>query len=46
MVASLTVPWGGGENANERGGGGYHTVWARDLYQVATAFEAMGARAA
>lgn len=46
MVASLTVPWGGGENANEQGGGGYHTVWARDLYQVATAFEAMGDRAA
>jgi len=46
MVASLTVPWGGGENANERGSGGYHTVWARDLYQVATAFDAMGDRAA
>jgi len=46
MVASLTVPWGGGENANERGGGGYHTVWARDLYQVATAFDAMGDKAA
>jgi glucoamylase len=46
MVASLTVPWGGGENANERGGGGYHTVWARDLYEVATAFDAMGDRAA
>jgi glucan 1,4-alpha-glucosidase len=46
MVASLTVPWGGGENANERGGGGYHTVWARDLYQVATAFAAIGDKAA
>ncbi|HYJ45687.1 MAG TPA: glycoside hydrolase family 15 protein, partial [Pyrinomonadaceae bacterium] len=45
-VASLSVPWGGGENANERGGGGYHTVWARDLYQVATACYAMGDRAA
>jgi glucoamylase len=42
MVASLTVPWGGGENANEPNVGGYHTVWARDLYQVATAFYAMG----
>jgi glucoamylase len=42
MIASLTVPWGGGENANEGGVGGYHLVWARDLYQVATAFEAMG----
>jgi len=42
MVASLTVPWGGGPNANEPNVGGYHTVWARDLYQVATAFYAMG----
>jgi glucan 1,4-alpha-glucosidase len=42
MVASLTVPWGGGENANEPNVGGYHTVWARDLYQVATAFLALG----
>jgi glucoamylase len=46
MVASLTVPWGGGENANEPNVGGYHTVWARDLYQVATAFYAMGDKAA
>ncbi|MDT4965440.1 MAG: glucoamylase [Acidobacteriota bacterium] len=46
MVASLTVPWGGGSNANEPNGGGYHTVWARDLYQVATAFHAMGDKAA
>ena len=42
MVASLTVPWGGGPNANEANTSGYHTVWARDLYQVATAFQAMG----
>lgn len=46
MVASLTVPWGGGPNANEPNVGGYHTVWARDLYQVATAFIALGDRAA
>jgi glucan 1,4-alpha-glucosidase len=46
MVASLTVPWGGGPNANEPGGSGYHAVWARDLYQVATAFLAMGDHAA
>lgn len=42
MIASLSVPWGGGENANEGNVGGYHLVWARDLYEVATAFEAMG----
>lgn len=46
MVASLTVPWGGGPNANEPNVGGYHTVWARDLYQVATAFYEMGDKAA
>ena len=36
MIASLSVPWGGGSNANEPNVGGYHLVWARDLYQVAT----------
>jgi glucoamylase len=46
MVASLSVPWGGGANANEPNTSGYHTVWARDLYQVATAFYAMGDKAA
>lgn len=45
-VASLSVPWGGGENANEPNVSGYHTVWSRDLYQVATAFIAMGDREA
>jgi glucoamylase len=46
MVASPSIPWGGGENANESSGSGYHAVWARDLYQVATAFYAMGDKAA
>ena len=45
-VASLTVPWGGGENANEDVGGGYHLVWARDLYHVFTAYMALGDKAA
>jgi glucan 1,4-alpha-glucosidase len=45
MIASLSVPWGGGANANEPNVGGYHLVWSRDLYQVATAFEALGDRA-
>ena len=45
MIASLSVPWGGGANANEPNVGGYHLVWSRDLYQVATAFEAFGDRA-
>jgi glucoamylase len=46
MVASLSVPWGGGANSNEPNTSGYHTVWSRDLYQVATAFYAMGDKAA
>ena len=45
MIASLSVPWGGGANANEPNVGGYHLVWARDLYQVATAFMALGDKA-
>ena len=45
-VASLTIPWGGGANANEDIGGGYHLVWSRDLYQVVTAYMALGDMAA
>ncbi|MDT5156247.1 MAG: glucoamylase [Acidobacteriota bacterium] len=45
MIASLSIPWGGGSNANEPNVGGYHLVWARDLYQVATAFYAVGDKA-
>lgn len=45
-IASLTVPWGGGENANENSVGGYHLVWSRDLYQVFTAYMALGDKAA
>jgi glucoamylase len=44
MIASPSVPWGCGPNANESTISGYHAVWARDLYQVATAFLAMGDR--
>ncbi|HEY8563024.1 MAG TPA: glycoside hydrolase family 15 protein [Pyrinomonadaceae bacterium] len=43
-IASLSVPWGGGANANENNIGGYHLIWSRDLYQVATAFMALGDR--
>jgi len=46
MVASLSVPWGGGTNANEPTTAGYHLVWPRDLYHVVTAFYAMGDKAA
>jgi glucoamylase len=46
MVASLTVPWGDRMDASKGDVGGYHLVWSRDLYHVATAFIAMGDRAA
>lgn len=39
VIASPSTPWGGGPNAT-----GYHAVWSRDLYHVATAFEALGDR--
>ncbi len=42
VIASPSTPWGGGPNANEPNTTGYHAVWARDLYHVATAYEAMG----
>jgi glucoamylase len=45
-IASLSIPWGGGVNANSGDVGGYHLVWSRDLYQVATAFMALGDKAA
>ena len=39
VIASPSTPWDGGQS-------GYHAVWARDLYHVATAFDALGDRAA
>jgi glucan 1,4-alpha-glucosidase len=45
-IASLTIPWGEAVNADNPGVGGYHLVWARDLYQVATAQLAAGDRGA
>ena len=43
--ASLTIPRGDGTNANEANTDGYHKVWARDLYHVATAFLALNDQA-
>ena len=42
IIASPSIPWGGGPNANEPTISGYHAVWSRDLYHVGTAFLAMG----
>jgi len=44
VIASPSTPWGGGPNANEPTVSGYHGVWSRDLYHVATAFDAIGDR--
>ncbi|MEO8435214.1 MAG: glycoside hydrolase family 15 protein [Pyrinomonadaceae bacterium] len=41
-IASLSAPWITRTAANEPHVGGYHLVWARDLYQVATAYMALG----
>jgi len=46
FIASPSTPWGGGPNANEPTVSGYHAVWSRDLYQVATALFALGDYAA
>ena len=45
VIASPSTPWGGGPNANEPNTTGYHAVWSRDLYHVATALDAIGDRA-
>jgi len=42
FVASLSHPWGDGMNADSCCAAGYHAVWARDLYQMATASIAIG----
>jgi glucoamylase len=46
FVASLTVPWGDAVNADACCTAGYHAVWARDLYEMATAEIAAGDTAA
>ena len=46
IIASMTIPWGNDVDAGDGNAGGYHLVWARDLYEVATAFMAMGDRPA
>ena len=46
FVASLTIPWGNAVNADACCTAGYHAVWARDQYHIATAFLAAGDAAA
>jgi glucoamylase len=45
VIASPSTPWGGGQRPDQPPVSGYHAVWARDLYHVATAFDAIGDRA-
>jgi glucoamylase len=46
MIASMSIPWGNAVKADAPTVGGYHLIWARDLYEVATALLAAGDRAA
>jgi glucan 1,4-alpha-glucosidase len=46
MIASMSIPWGFSVKADVPGVGGYHLIWARDLYEVATAMMLAGDRAA
>jgi glucoamylase len=46
MIASMSIPWGEAVKADAPTVGGYHLIWARDLYEVATALLAAGDRAA
>ena len=41
LIASLSIPWGQ-EKSDDADYGGYHLVWARDLYNSATALLAAG----
>ncbi len=45
-VASPSMPWAWGDGETENPSGPYHLVWARDLYQVATAQLVAGDRPA
>lgn len=44
MAASLTTPWGESEKAASSSVTGYHMVWVRDAYQMASALLAAGDR--
>ncbi len=46
MIASMSIPWGFSVKADTPAVGGYHLIWARDLYEVATGMMAAGDREA
>src|SRR5258708_33089746 len=35
IIASLSIPWGTAVSSEKSDVGGYHLVWARDLYEAA-----------
>jgi glucoamylase len=44
MIASMSIPWGFAVKSDTAQVGGYHLIWGRDLYEVATALLAAGDR--
>ncbi|MCY0869895.1 MAG: glycoside hydrolase family 15 protein, partial [Firmicutes bacterium] len=44
VAASLSIPWGHVVDASVSGSGGYHLVWPRDLYHVASGLLLVGDR--
>jgi glucoamylase len=42
FIAAPTDPWGTSVSANSAGGHGYHVVWTRDEYEMASALLAAG----
>jgi glucoamylase len=42
IIASMSIPWGYAVPSDKADVGGYHLVWARDLYEAATGLLAAG----
>ena len=42
IIASMSIPWGYAVSAEKPTVGGYHLVWARDLYEAATSLMVAG----
>jgi glucoamylase len=42
IIASMSIPWGPAVAADQQNVGGYHLVWARDLYEAATSLMVAG----
>jgi glucoamylase len=42
IIASMSIPWGPAVAADRQNVGGYHLVWARDLYEAATSLMVAG----